>query len=111
MIKRIWHGWTSAEKADEYETLVRNEVFVGIRARHIAGFRNIELLRRESDSEVEFVSIMTFDSLAAVRSFAGEDYERSFVPDKARALLSRFNDRSSHFEIRIPETGQSEPKI
>jgi antibiotic biosynthesis monooxygenase (ABM) superfamily enzyme len=100
MISRIWHGWTTPGNADKYEMLLKEEIFVGIKNRHIPGFRNIQLLRRSVGNEVEFVTIMLFDSLDAVREFAGEDYEAAVVPAKARAVLSRFNDRSQHYEIR-----------
>jgi antibiotic biosynthesis monooxygenase (ABM) superfamily enzyme len=100
MISRIWHGWTTPGNADKYEMLLKEEIFVGIKNRHIPGFRNIQLLRRSIGNEVEFVTIMLFDSLDAVREFAGEDYEAAVVPAKARAVLSRFNDRSQHYEIR-----------
>jgi len=100
MIIRIWHGWTTPYNADKYEALLKEEIFIGIQNRHIRGFRNIQLLRREVGEEVEFVTIMLFDSLDAVREFAGEDYEAAFVPDKARKVLSRFDERSQHYEIR-----------
>lgn len=99
MIARIWHGWTTPENADAYEALLKHEIFVGIQARQIAGFRGIQLLRRSLAAEVEFTTIMWFDSIAAVRTFAGEDYEVAVVPPKARALLSRFDERSQHYEI------------
>jgi len=100
MISRIWHGWTSPANADIYEGLLKEEIFVGIRNRHIDGFRGIQLLRRSLAAEVEFVTIMTFDSLDAVRVFAGEDYEAAVVPPKARAVLAHFDARSQHYEIR-----------
>jgi heme-degrading monooxygenase HmoA len=103
MIARVWHGWTSLEKADEYESLLREEIFVGIKNRHIKGFRDIQLLRRKLDNEVEFVTIMRFESIEAIREFAGEDYEACVVPPKARAVLARFDARSQHYEIRIEE--------
>lgn len=103
MISRIWHGWTTPENADRYETLLKEEIFIGIRERNIKGFRNIELLRREAGAEVEFVTIMTFDSLDSVKEFAGEDYEAAVVPPKARQVLSRFDQRSQHYEIRVAE--------
>ena len=99
MVVRIWHGWTSAKNAGEYEALLRNEIFAGIRDRAISGFKGIQLLRRESGNEVEFVTIMNFESLDSVREFAGEDYELAVVPDAARALLSRFDERSQHYEV------------
>lgn len=67
MIRRIWHGWTTAANADKYETLLKEEIFLGIQNRNIRGFKGIQLLRRELDPEVEFVTIMTFDTLDAVR--------------------------------------------
>ena len=100
MISRVWHGWTAPANADAYETLLKNEIFVGIAGRQIAGFRGIHLLRRDLGHEVEFVTVMWFTSLEAVRAFAGEDYEVAVVPPKARALLSRFDARSQHYEVR-----------
>ena len=100
MISRIWHGYTTRENADTYENLFKEEISVGIKDRHIQGFQEIQLLRREHGNEVEFITIMWFDSLEAVRTFAGEDYEAAVVPDKARKVLKRFDERSQHFEVR-----------
>lgn len=99
MISRVWHGWTNRENADAYEQLLRSEIFSGIAKRSIKGYRGIHLLRRNVDEEVEFVTIMWFDSRDAVRAFAGEDYEAAVVPPKARELLSRFDARSAHYEV------------
>lgn len=106
MISRIWHGWTIPGNAERYETLLKEEIFVGIQDRHIRGFKNIQLLRREIGQEVEFVTIMLFDSLDAVREFAGEDYEIAVVPEKARAVLSHFDERSQHYEIIAERIGE-----
>jgi len=100
MIARIWHGWTSPANADAYESLLKTEIFVGIGGRRIAGYRGIQLFRRNVGAEVEFVTVMWFDSIDAVRVFAGEDFELAVVPPKARTLLSRFDDRSLHYEVR-----------
>jgi len=100
MISRIWHGWTTTENADAYESLLKNEIFTGISNREIVGYRGIHLLRRDLDKEIEFITIMWFDSIDAVRSFAGEDYEVAVVPPKARALLSRFDAKSQHYEVK-----------
>jgi heme-degrading monooxygenase HmoA len=102
MICRIWHGWTSTANADAYERLLRSEIFHGIAARGIGGYRGIELLRRPAADAVEFVTLMWFDSLDAVRAFAGPDYEVAVVPEAARALLTRFDARSAHYEVRQP---------
>ena len=100
MIGRIWHGWTRPEKADGYERLLKGEIFPGIAEKGGQGYRGIQLFRRPLDGEVEFVTIMWFDSWEAVRQFAGEDYERAYVPGKAREVLARFDERSQHYEIR-----------
>jgi antibiotic biosynthesis monooxygenase (ABM) superfamily enzyme len=100
MILRIWHGWTSPANADIYEALLKEEIFVGIGDRGSPGYHGIRLLRRDLGSEVEFVTIMTFENLDAVRQFAGEDYEAAFVPPKARAVLAHFDQRSQHYEVR-----------
>jgi hypothetical protein len=106
MIVRIWHGWTTPDNADRYEALLEEEIFTGIQNQHIHGFKGIKLLRRISGDAVEFVTIMTFESLEAVRAFAGEDYEASVVPPKARAVLSHFDERSKHYEVREERSGE-----
>lgn len=101
MIARIWRGWTTAANAEAYEQLLLGTVVPGILARDIDGFREIQVLRHPlSGDEVEFTTIMWFDSLTAVKRFAGEDHERAVVPPAARALLARFDERSRHAEVR-----------
>lgn len=100
MIARLWHGWTMPENADKYETLIKIEIFPGIVGRKIAGFQEIELLRRPLGGEVEFITIMWFSSLDAIKAFAGADYETAVVPPAARAVLSRFDAKSQHYEVR-----------
>jgi antibiotic biosynthesis monooxygenase (ABM) superfamily enzyme len=100
MILRIWHGWTTPANADAYESLLQEEIFVGIGDRRIQGYRGIELLRRDGADEVEFITIMRFDSIDSVRDFAGADYEAAVVPPAARALLSRFDARSQHYGLQ-----------
>jgi antibiotic biosynthesis monooxygenase (ABM) superfamily enzyme len=100
MISRIWHGWTTPANADAYEKLLEEEIFIGIQKRRISGYKGIQLLRRSLGDEVEFVTIMWFDSLEAVRVFAGEDYETAVVPPKARALLARFDAHSQHYDVK-----------
>lgn len=106
MISRIWHGWTIPSNANAYERLLKEEIFVGILNRHIRGLESIQLLRREVEEEVEFVTIMVFDTLDAVKEFAGEDYQAAVVPEKARAILSHFDERSQHYEIILKRAGK-----
>lgn len=100
MICRIWHGWTTPANADAYEQLLKKEIFVGISNRKIDGYRGIQLLRRDHDAESEFVTMMWFASIDAVRAFAGDDYTLAVVPPKAQALLARYEQRSAHFEVK-----------
>jgi heme-degrading monooxygenase HmoA len=99
MISRIWHGWTKPENADSYQQLLLDEIFHAIAGRKIPGFQGIELLRRDHADEAEFATIMWFDDLAAVKEFAGADYEIAVVPAKARSLLSRWDERSAHYTV------------
>jgi len=99
VIKRIWHGWTTPDNADSYETLLREEVSVGIEAMRLGGLRRFEMLRRSLADEVEFVTIMEFDDIAAVQAFVGEDYEKCYVPAAARAVLKRFDQISAHYDL------------
>ncbi len=105
MISRIWRGWTTPENADAYERIVSTEVLPEIAARQIAGYRGTHLLRRPLDDEVEFVTIMWFDSLDAVRDFMGDDYEVAHVPPPAQAVLARFDQRSQHYDTLLAPEG------
>ena len=97
-IKRIWHGWTTPENADTYQDLLHNEIFPEIEAKNIPGYQSIELLKCHLGDEVEFVTIMTFDSLQNVIDFQGKDYSRCYVPDSAKQVLKRWDRRSAHYE-------------
>jgi heme-degrading monooxygenase HmoA len=101
MIARIWYGWTTPENADAYETLLRTTVFPWIAGKKIAGFRRIELLRGPAGGEIEFATIMWFDSMAAIKDFAGADYEATVVRPDAYALLNRYDTRSRHYEVAV----------
>jgi heme-degrading monooxygenase HmoA len=102
VIARIWRGWTTPENADAYQRIVSQEVLPGIAARNLEGYHGAYLLRRNrDDGEVEFVTIMLFDSLEQVRAFAGEDYEAAYVPPRARAVLARFDERSAHYDTLL----------
>jgi heme-degrading monooxygenase HmoA len=101
VIGRIWHGWTNSKNADKYESLLKEEIFSGIAEKKVPGYKGIQLFRGPlDDDEVEFVTIMWFDSWDAVKQFAGEDYERAYVPAAAREVLARFDERSRHYEIK-----------
>ena len=96
---RLWRGWTTPDKAETYERVVRGEVIPGIEARNIPGFRHIDLMKRHLGNEVEFMTCMWFDNIDAIKAFTGEDYSISHVPAAAQAILSRFDARAAHFEV------------
>jgi hypothetical protein len=104
MISRIWRGWTAPENADTYETLLETEIFPGIFAKGVAGLERMEVLRGKLGEEVEFVTVMWFTTMQAVKAFAGEDHEAAYVPPAARAVLARFDARSQHYEVRAQRT-------
>jgi heme-degrading monooxygenase HmoA len=99
MICRLWRGWTTPDNADAYQRVVHHEVIPGIEARKISGFRHIDLMKRVVGDEVEFQTLMWFDSLDAIKAFVGEDYSVSHVPPQARAVLKRFDERAVHYEV------------
>src|SRR5215472_11789825 len=99
MIRRLWRGWTTEDNADAYERIVRGPVIPGIEARRIPGLRSIDLIRRQRDQDVEFVTLMWFDTLDSVKAFMGEDCEAAHVPAQAQAVLADFDRRSAHYEV------------
>lgn len=110
MIARIWHGWTTTSNADTYQRIVSTEVLPEIASRKLPGYRGAHLLRRNLEHEVEFTTVMWFDSLENVRSFMGDDYETSHVPPRAQAVLNRFDTRSQHYDVILaPETKKTDP--
>lgn len=98
-IKRIWHGWTLPEHANTYTQLLRTDIFPGIAAKGIPGYKGIELLRRDHATEVEFITIMTFESLQNVIDFQGPVYQRAYVPEAAQKVLKRWDLESAHYEV------------
>lgn len=101
MILRLWHGWTTPENAAAYADFLRETMFPSMR--RIEGFAGAELLRRNDGDEVAFATITRFESLDAVRAFAGDDYEVAVIEPEARALLSRFDARSVHYDLALAD--------
>lgn len=97
MIARIWRGFAPPEHADDYEAMLKPELLPGVgKAR---GYRGSYLLRRQLGAEVEFVTIMLWDSLDAIRAVAGAEYELAVVPKERRKFLSRYDGKAAHYEI------------
>ena len=97
MIARIWHGYTRPEHADAYESMLKPELLPGIGK--VKGYRGSYLLRRSAGAEIEFVTIMLWDSIDAIRAVTGPDYETAVIPEERRRYLSRCDPKSLHYEI------------
>jgi heme-degrading monooxygenase HmoA len=104
VIVRMWKGYTKPEHADSYEAMLKPELLPGLS--RVPGYRGSYLLRRRAGDEVEFVTIILWESLDAIRAVAGEDYERAVIPEERRQFLSRFDAKASHYEVasvHVPE--------
>ena len=101
MIERVWRGWIAPARADEYARFLRDDFLPG--AHSIPGYRGARVLRRDAEGEVEFLVITHFDSLDAIRAFAGEDLELAHVAPAARVLLDRWEERVAHYEIAFDD--------
>ena len=101
MIARIWHGRTKRQDARAYEEMLRDEIFPGIAQRNIQGYHGAELFIREEGNEVEFVTLLRFDSMEGVKEFAGENQSEPVIYPKAEALLTRMDEHSRHYQILI----------
>ena len=99
MICRLWRGWTTPENADSYQRVVHSEVIPGIEDRRIPGFQHVDLMKRNLGDEVEFQTLMWFDSLESIVAFTGKDYGVSHVPAAARVFLKSFDERAAHYEV------------
>jgi antibiotic biosynthesis monooxygenase (ABM) superfamily enzyme len=97
MVARVWRGFTKPEHAATYEAMLKPELLPGIS--QVEGYRGSYLLRREAGGEVEFVTILLFDSLANIQAVAGADYEKAVIPPERRPYLSRADERATHYEV------------
>ena len=98
MIARYWRGWTEVHDADAYETLLKDKVLPSLR--DIEGYSHGYILRRDGPREVEFVVVNLFDSLEAVKQFAGPDYSIPVFEPEARRLLCKIEPVATHYEVR-----------
>lgn len=97
MIARVWYGYTKPEHADAYEAMLKPELLPGLSK--VKGFEGSYLLRRNAGAEVEFITIILWKSLDAIRAVAGADYETAVVPQERRQYLARYDAKASHYEV------------
>jgi antibiotic biosynthesis monooxygenase (ABM) superfamily enzyme len=100
MIARIWRGWTKPADAKVYENMLRSEIFPSIAARKISGYHGAELFIREDGNEMEFVTLLRFDSMGGVKEFAGADESRPVIFPGVEELLTRM-ERARHYRVAI----------
>ncbi|MFP4228069.1 MAG: antibiotic biosynthesis monooxygenase family protein [Salinivenus sp.] len=105
MIARVWHGWTAPADADAYERLLREEVLPDMAGQAGDGFRGAEVLRRADGEEVAFITILRFVSMDAVRRVVGDDVRAAHVPADARALLTRYDETVTHYDVALDVGG------
>ena len=97
MIARMWRGSAIRERADDYVKHLQQSVVPELR--QIDGFRGVYLLRRNSSGDVEFVVLTLWESMDAIRKFAGENPEVAVVAPTARVLFREYDAEVKHFEI------------
>ncbi|MGA9391420.1 MAG: antibiotic biosynthesis monooxygenase [Candidatus Sulfotelmatobacter sp.] len=97
MIARIWHGSTKPEHADAYETMLKPELLPGVSK--VKGYKGSYLLRKNQKDEVDFITIMIWDSIDSIRDFVGADYETSVIPEERRRYLCRHDAKAGHYEV------------
>ena len=97
MIARVWHGYTRPEHADAYEALLKPELLPGLSK--VKGFQGSYLMRRNAGEEVEFITIILWESIDAIRAVAGADYETAVVPEERRKYLAHYDAKASHYEV------------
>jgi heme-degrading monooxygenase HmoA len=99
MIARVWKGWTKPENADAYETLLRDHILPSIY--RVEGYRGAYILRQDEGEETGFMVMTLFESIEAVKGFAGENYTTPVIEPEARALLSRFETMAFHYDVKM----------
>ena len=99
-IIRTWKGWTTLKNAPIYEDMLINEVFPNVKKNGVDGLEKVSISTLEKQDEVEFFLVLQFDSLDAVKIFAGKDYEKAYIPDNAKGVLLRYDDTAQHFTLK-----------
>jgi len=99
-IIRTWKGWTTLGNAPIYEDMLVNEVFPAVKKKGVKGLEKVSISVKTNKEEVEFFLILQFDSLDAVKTFAGEKYEIAYIPENAKRVLSRYEETAQHYEFK-----------
>ena len=101
MIARIWRATASGANAMTYHRHFATKVVAHLKT--IAGYEGASLLRRETDSGVEFLAVTLWESLDSVRAFAGADPAVAVVDPEARAMLTTFDSSVHNYEVAFAD--------
>ncbi|MCB0795931.1 MAG: antibiotic biosynthesis monooxygenase [Flavobacteriales bacterium] len=99
-IIRTWKGWTTREDAPIYEEMLIKEVFPAVKQKGVDGLEKVSISTADKEDEVEFFLVLQFDSLEAVKKFAGENYRQAYIPENAQRVLKRYDRMAEHFELQ-----------
>jgi heme-degrading monooxygenase HmoA len=97
MIARHWRGVAKPDRADEYVAHLRRDTLSELA--RIEGFVSASIMRRPVDGGVEFLVVTLWDSLDAIKRFAGPELERAVVPDNVQRMMKEFDKYVGHFEV------------
>ena len=97
MIARHWHGIARREFADAYVRHLREETFPALEM--IAGFATASILQRPVAQGVEFLVVTHWQSIAAIRAFAGSNPEAAVVPEVVQRMMVSYDRTVSHYEV------------
>ena len=97
MISRHWTGLAKKDKVDEYIAHLKNDTFKQLAK--IDGFIDAAILKRDLPEGTEFLIITKWDSLEAIKQFAGENYETAVVPKIAQEMMIRYDKHAKHYEV------------
>src|SRR5688572_24566475 len=97
MIARMWHGVTEAAKADDYLEYLMKTGIPGYRS--TKGNLEAYVLRRIENDKAHFWTLSFWESLEAIKTFAGEDYERARYYPEDKEFLLEFEPTVQHFEL------------
>jgi len=77
-----------------------NEVFPAVKKNGVDGLEKVNISTQNKNEEVEFFLTLQFDSLDAVKKFAGENYEIAYIPENAKRVLLRYEETAQHYEFK-----------
>jgi len=97
-IIRTWKGWTTIENANIYEDLLINKIFPAVQKKGVKGLEKVSISIQNKKEEVEFLLILQFDYIDAVKILAGANYETAYIPEEAQQVLLRYEKTAQYYE-------------